>query len=385
MRARDYLLTNARLVLPNDVLRGASLLVKEGRIERILEAGSSLPRGLARYDARDAYVTPGLFELHIHGAGGVGFDDLGVGPEEGAARLARVRAFLRERGVTSFLPTLVCRERELAVLAAAIDAAALDRGDLPGIYVEGPFIAASRRGGIPLDTIRAPDPETFERIVGLARGRLRLMTLAPELEGAAWLYPLFKAAGVIPCLGHSDASLDRISLPEGPFSITHLFNAMSPFSHKPGEEGLAMLPFVHDGPFVELNADGVHVNAAALRASARALDPGRLILISDATVAAGLPWGEYSYYGMKVVSGADGVRYADTGTLMGSNRLVPDVLRNWLREMGASLPLAVGALSRVPARLLGMDDRRGAISEGLEAVLVVWEGEFETVREVLDP
>lgn len=379
---RDYVLVGGRLVLTNEVMKG-SLVVQGGRIARVVEPGQPLPDKLPRHDARGAYVTPGLIEVHIHGAGGVGFDALGATPEEGARSLRKARDFLAGRGVTTFVPTLVCREPELAALAAAIEAGGFDEAELPGIYVEGPFIAASRRGGIPLDTLRAPDRAEFVRLVALARGRIRLMTVAPELQGAEALYATMRGAGVLPCLGHSDASLDRMALPTGKYSITHLFNAMSPFSHKKGEEGLAMLPFVHDGPYVELNADGVHVNGAALRASARALDPGRLVLISDATVAAGLPWGEYEYYGMRILSGEDGVRYADTGILMGSNRLVPDVLRHWLREMGASIPTAIGALTRVPARLLGIDGRRGAIGEGLDARLVVWEGEFESVRELL--
>jgi N-acetylglucosamine-6-phosphate deacetylase len=383
MNPQEYVLFNARLVLPREILEGGAIVVRRGRINTVLEAGAHLPRNLAHLDARGAYVTPGLIELHIHGAGGVGFDALGGSPTEGAASLARLRAFLRERGITTFVPTLVSREAELAALAAAVEEAGFSTADLPGLYVEGPFISPARRGGIPADAIRRPDPAAFARLVGLARGRLRLMTIAPELAGASGLYPAFADGGVVPCLGHSDCSLESIVLPEGRYSVTHLFNAMSPFSHRPGEDGLAMLPFIHDVPFVELNADGVHVNSAALRASARTLDPGHLVLISDATIAAGLPYGEYSYFGMRVLSGPDGVRHADTGVLMGSNRLAPDVLRNWMRQMGASPALAVSALSRVPARLLGIDDRRGAIVEGLDAVLVIWEGEFEGVRQVL--
>jgi N-acetylglucosamine-6-phosphate deacetylase len=380
----DYLLVNARLVLANDVIKGGALLVRGGLIDRVILPGDALPLGLVRKDAGDAYVTPGLIELHIHGAGGVGFDALGEGPEEGASRLRAAGEFLRARGVTTFVPTLVCREEELDFLAAAIEAAGLAEVDLPGIYVEGPFIAPSKKGGIPLDTIQAPDPAVLDRVLRTARGRIRLMTLAPELPGASGLYAPLADAGIVPCLGHSDCSIDRITLPRGKYSITHLFNAMSAFSHRQGEEGLAMLPFAHDVPFVELNGDGVHVNETALRAAARALDPGRLVLISDATVAAGLPYGDYSYYGMRIKSGPDGVRYADSGLLMGSNRLAPDVLLNWLRQVGASVPVAVGALTRVPARLLGIDDRRGALAEGLEAKLVIWEGEFERVREVLE-
>lgn len=378
-----FLLVNARLVLRDEVVEGGSLHIAGGFIRRVILPGEDLPQGLPRKDALGSYVTPGLFELHIHGAGGVGFDSLGEGPDEGADRLISARDFLRSRGVTTFVPTLVCREVELASLAAALEAAGLPEADLPGIYVEGPFIAPSRKGGIPLDSIRQPDRAALDRVLGLARGRLRLMTLAPELPGAAELYAPLADAGVVPCLGHSDCSMDRIAFPAGRYSVTHLFNAMSPFSHREGESGLAMLPFVRDVPFVELNADGVHVSGMALRAACRAIDPESLMLISDATVAAGLPYGDYAYYGMAIRSGPDGVRYKDSGTLMGSNRLAPDVLRNWLARTGVPVPDAVGALTRVPARLLGLDGRRGSIAEGFEAKLVMWDGEFERVRELV--
>jgi N-acetylglucosamine-6-phosphate deacetylase len=338
---------------------------------------------LYRIDARGDLVTPGLIEAHIHGAGGIGFDALGADPREAARRLGEARSFLRARGVTTFLPTLIPREAEIGELAAGLEAGAFDEADLPGIYVEGPFIAAAKRGGIPADFIRAPDPALLARILALSRGRLRLMTVAPELPGAEGIYEALGAAGVTVCLGHSDCSLDKAAIPEGRFSLTHLFNAMSPFSHKHGEAGLAMLPFLRDLPFVELNSDGVHVSDQALLAASRAISPESLVLVSDAVVAAGLPYGEYSFFGMRVVSNERGVRYADSGTLMGSNHLAPEVLRHWIEATGASLPEAVASLSAVPARLLGVEGRRGEIARGRDACLVVWNGQFEAARLVL--
>jgi N-acetylglucosamine-6-phosphate deacetylase len=392
----SFVLENARLVLPDRVLEGGAVVVEDGRIAAILEAGESPPTTFPRRDLGGAWLTPGLVEVHIHGCGGVGFDDLGPDLASGVAALLRARDFLRSRGVTCFVPTLVCREPELAALAAALEAAGIPESEVPGIYVEGPFIAAKRRGGIPLDTIKIPDAAALEHVLALGRGRIRLMTVAPELPGVAAIMEALTKAGVLPCLGHSDADLETTPLPEGAFSITHLFNAMSPFSHR--EAGLAMLPFLparrdearrdeareegrHDGhrPFVELNADGVHVGGPALRIASSGLDSDRLILISDAVVAAGLPYGDYSYYGMTVRSGPDGVRYADSGVLMGSNRLAPEILRNWLKITGASVPDAVRAMTLTPARALGLAKERGSLEEGKLADLVAWKGDFESV------
>jgi N-acetylglucosamine-6-phosphate deacetylase len=382
MAPRNYLLVGGKLVLPRSVLEGGTVAVREGRIAAVLESGDDLPSGMERVDAAGAWVTPGLVEVHIHGAGGVGFDGLDANKKSGARALAAARDFLRGRGVTCFVPTLACREAELSRLAAAIEEAAIPEQVLPGIYLEGPFINPERRGGIPLDAIRDPDTRYLGRLLNLSRGRLRLMTLAPELPGSREIVARLDAVGVLPCLGHSDAILGRITLPSGRFSITHLFNAMSPFSHK--VPGLAMLPFVDRRPFVELNADGVHVNEETLRICAQAIEPDRLILVSDAIVAAGLPPGEYEYLGEKIIADGAAARYAATGVLIGSQRLAPEVLRNWMRVTGSSVPNAVKMLTLTPAQALGMDDRRGAIAPGLIADMVIWEGEFEGVREVLN-
>jgi N-acetylglucosamine-6-phosphate deacetylase len=355
--------------------------VRRGRIHAVLEPGDRLPADLPRRDLGRAWVTPGLVELHIHGCGGQSFASLGGERSEAAAALDRAAAYLRSHGVTTFVPTLVSRESSLGDLGAAIGELAAPRESLPGIYVEGPFVNPSRRGGIPLDAISGPDTRLLGRLINRAGGRMALMTLAPELPGYREILARLEAVGVLPCLGHSDCDIDRITLPSGRFSITHLFNAMSPISHK--ESGLAMLPFLDRRAFVELNADGVHVNPNALRLCAASLEPERLILISDAAAPAGLPPGRYGEGEEALLSGEDGVRYESSGTLMGGRLLADGVLRNWLRVTGSSVPNAVRMLSLTPAQVLGIDDRRGAIAPGLDAVLAVWKGEFEEVAEVL--
>jgi N-acetylglucosamine-6-phosphate deacetylase len=377
----DCVLTGGRVVLPRSIMEGGAIVVQGGRIKAVLEPGDRLPGGVPRRDLGRSWVTPGLVELHIHGCGGVAFDALGPDPASGAVALSRAAAFLRERGVTTFVPTIVSRQDALAGLAAALGEWAPSREEIPGIYVEGPFVNPARRGGIPLDAISDPDSRLLGRLINLARGRMALMTLAPELPGYREILARLEAVGILPCLGHSDCDIDRITLPSGRFSITHLFNAMSPISHK--VPGLAMLPFLDRRAYVELNPDGVHVNDAALRICASSLEPDRLILVSDAAYPAGLPEGRYGEGETALVAGPEGVRYAATGTLMGSRSLAPDILRNWLKVTGSSIPNAVRMLSLTPAQALGIDDRRGAIAPGLDAIFVIWKGELEAVEEIL--
>jgi N-acetylglucosamine-6-phosphate deacetylase len=382
MSIPDCVLSGARVVLPRAILENGAIVVRHGKIEAALESGDRLPPELPRRDLGGRWVTPGLVELHIHGCGGTSFDGLGGDAAAGAQALSRAASFLRARGVTTFVPTVVSREAAISSLAAALGELAPPRGEVPGIYIEGPFVNPARRGGIPLDAISEPDSRLLGRIINLARGRMALMTLAPELSGYREILARLEAVGVLPCLGHSDCDIDHITLPSGRFSITHLFNAMSPISHK--EPGLAMLPFLDRRCFVELTPDGAHVNEAALRICASGIEPDRLILISDAASPAGLAPGLYGEGEGALVSGSEGVRFAKSGTLMGGRLLAPDILRNWLRVTGSSVPNAVRMLSLSPAQALGIDDRRGAIAPGLDAVLVVWKGEFEAVQEILE-
>ena len=149
---------------------------------------------------------------------------------------------------------MVSSEAAIWGLASALGELSPSKEVTPGIYVEGPFVNPIKRGGIPLEAISDPDSRLLGRIINLARGRIALMTLAPELPGYREILARLEALGILPCLGHSDCNIDRITLPSGRFSITHLFNAMSPISHK--EPGLAMLPFLDRRAFVELNPDG---------------------------------------------------------------------------------------------------------------------------------
>jgi len=433
-KSDTYAVINGRLVLPDRVIEGGTLVVEKGLISGIFdprgEAGTAgadrgaagadmyrggagretaLPPGIEKIDAAGRWVTPGLMEVHIHGAGGVGFEALGAGGRKPAEALAEAAAFLRGRGITAFLPTLLADRVTIKALAAALKEAwadgNLDREAVPGIYVEGPFINPTRRGGIPDSLICVPSEKVLSAYLDAGDGLIRRMVYAPELDGAGRICAGLLSRGVIPSLGHSNALLGGFAAPDGVYSLTHLFNAMSPVSHK--EPGLAMLPFICGGraaaasaadgaapaaeraadgsrpanrgfgrPYVEVVSDGVHVNDYALMMAARCIDPARLMLISDAAPVAGLPDGEYQFLGQKIVSGPRGVRYAQSDVLMGSRCLGPELLRHYLSVSGAPVHEAVRALTLNQRQLLGIEDR-GALARGMKADFVVWDGNFE--------
>jgi N-acetylglucosamine-6-phosphate deacetylase len=377
----SYIVKAGSIALPGTMLEGACLAVDGGIVDYVgREDASAVALGNPRFkdcrhiDLRDSVILPGLTEMHIHGAFGLGFESL-----DGGGELAKLAAKLQSRGIGRFVPTLVWDEGAVVALIDAIESSGLPRSVLPGIYLEGPFIASARRGGIGETQVRKPDLEFLERILSLTRGYLKIMTVAPELDGAPRICARLAEAGVRVSLGHSAA--DSLSfLPPPPFSITHLFNAMSGFDHRRG--GLANIALAGKARWVELNADGVHVSADAMRVASRCVEPGSLILTSDAVVAAGLPFGEFEYFGRKVVSDSEGVRYSDSSILIGSNRLGMEIVLSYCRATGSPLASAIASMSKLPAEVLGLSapGSRGIIEPGASDDLFVWDRDFTSCK-----
>lgn len=328
------------------------------------------------FDCGGAWISPVLTELHIHGAYGYGFEAAVNG-----RALRDLATKLEAKGVGRFLPTILWDEEAVRGLVAAIDDSGLYGSTIPGIYLEGPFINPRRRGGIGLEQIRQPEVSTLERLLDVCAGKLRIMTVAPELPGMETLYPILQKAGVMIAAGHSDARVST-RLPPRPCSITHLFNAMSPFDHKEG--GLVNIAFDGGADWVELNADGVHVSPPAMRGALRCVAPDSLILTSDAVAPAGLGFGEYRYFGKAVRSDASGVRYAQTGTLIGSRLLGIDIVRSFNAATGCGFPLAFASMSANPGALLGLEGSTGVgrLEPGAKADLFIWDGDFSSCKRI---
>jgi N-acetylglucosamine-6-phosphate deacetylase len=233
----------------------------------------------------------------------------------------------------------------------------------------------------------APDVAAFERLHAAAAGQLRVITIAPELPGAVSLIKAAARAGVTAAVGHTDATADITSaaVDVGATHATHLFNGMRPVHHRePGPVG-ALLD--RDEVTCEVIADGVHLHDTVIRLAARAAGPSRLVLITDAMAAAGMPDGSYQLGSMRVDVAGGGARLAGGdqpgttgatetgGAIAGSTATMADVVRH---AIAAGLPVTAvaAAASTTPARVLGLGDRTGALRAGLDADLVVCDEEF---------
>ena len=377
-----FLITGCEVVLPDRVIRHGAVLADEGTI---LFAGSEdrlpgkLPDGCRRITAPGMRACPALWETHIHGCGGVSTESMST------QSLARMAQFLARRGIGAFLPTIVSDERYIASLGEALDSVRdtpVLRRRIPGVHVEGPFVSAKRRGAIPEALVRAPSIEYFERMIALSHGTIRVLTIASELPGSKEIIARLPAAGILPSLGHSDASYESLRACESisPLGVTHLFNGMSGVSHK--EPGLAQWALLNKDVYTELNCDGTHVHDAAVRLALRSRPWQRIVAISDAVAPAGLPLaglarGEPvgSLYDRPLTTHGAGLYYADSGVLVGSRLLVPDGLARLVHEFRVPVASAVAMATLNPARLLGFT-RKGALLAGYDADVALLSQDF---------
>jgi N-acetylglucosamine-6-phosphate deacetylase len=328
-------------------------------------AAPAAPAGAPILDFPEATLAPSFFDIHIHGA--AGHDAMEATPEA----LAAMGAFLASRGTARFLATTVTAPmdatlRAVAGLAKLIATPPAAGVAVPlGIHLEGPFLSHSKRGVHPPAFLLEPDIALFDRIFDAAEGHVRLMTLAPELPGAAQLAAHATARGVRVSLGHSNATAaeTRAAIAAGATSATHTFNAMRPLDHR--EPGTVL---TDDSLFAEIICDGIHSAPQMTKLWWRAKGPERAILVTDAMSATGMPDGEYSLGGL-TVQVANG-RAMSEGVLAGSVLTLDRALANFLAFTGATLEQGLRLLTGNPAALTGLESEAGTLAPGGPANLV---------------
>jgi N-acetylglucosamine-6-phosphate deacetylase len=344
--------------------KGANAILAPGYVivtgGRITEVGSWPPPGRPDIELSTGFLVPGLVDLQVNGYFGV---ELGDADPAGWAEVVRR---LPETGATAFLPTFITSPIDQIVAAlratAGFAPAMTEPGRGPagarvlGVHLEGPFIGPSRRGAHNLDWIIKPDAKAIGALLTAGAGLIRVVTLAPEVDGAMAAIEQLTAAGVIVSVGHSDATAAQVAAAAtaGARLVTHLFNAQRPMHHRePGVVGQALT----DGRLASgLIADLHHVAGPVAGLAFRAA-PERIFLVTDAAASAGMSRGRYVLGGEPInVSGADGtppVR-AD-GTLAGSALRMDAAIANMV-AVGIGLPDAVAAATRIPADLIGRPD-----------------------------
>ncbi len=360
MRTR---ITGGQLVTPQEIITGQTLVFENGKISAI-EPDSSTMSADTVIDARGMWVAPGLIDVHVHG--GSGHDTMDATPEaiHGMAR------FFAEHGVTSYFPTTMTAPPD-AIINAIENVARCpqpaDGAQHLGVHVEGPYINTAFPGAQPSSDIRLPDPAEYRR--WLESGVVKLITVAPEIKGAAELIELAVSQGIEFAAGHTGASYEEITeaADHGVRQATHTFNAMLGLHHRnPGTLGGVL---TDDQIYAQIIGDGIHVHPAMVKLLVRAKGAKRTILITDSMRAAGLQDGLYTL-GAQPITVTEGVARTASGALAGSTATLDAVLRNVIQFAGISLPEALAMGTATPAEAMGLTSK-GRLVAGADADIIL--------------
>jgi N-acetylglucosamine-6-phosphate deacetylase len=367
-----FVIRAPRVVADSVPLGPACVAVSDGVIVGVV-AGETYGGVLPDVDLPSGVLVPGLVDIQINGCFGVDF----VAADQ--AGWAEVSRRLPETGVTSFLPTFITApvpELVAALRRTAALPADLGGARVLGVHVEGPFLAPNRHGAHDPALLQDPTPEAVEALIQATPGLLRMHTLAPERPGALAAIRRFVEAGVLVSVGHSDATAAQTeaAADAGARLVTHLFNAMRPLHHR--EPGVVGQGLADERLTCGLIADLHHVAAPVCRL-AFAAAPGRMVLVTDAVAAAGMPPGTYDLGGQQVSVDPLGLPRRADGTIAGSGLRLDAAIANVVAA-GIDLRSAVDAASRLPADIVGRSDL-GRIAVGATADLV-WLGDDLAAR-----
>ena len=323
---------------------------------RIVAVGAGAPPTPPDREFPDATIVPGFIDMHVHGGGGTGYTD-GVAEE-----IAAAAAFHRTHGTTTTLASLVSASPSALLDQVAALREQVEAGVIAGIHLEGPWLSHARCGAHDPTTLRDPDPEEISALLRAGGGAVRMVTVAPELDGGLDAIRCIADAGVVAAVGHTEATYEqtRAAIDAGARVGTHLFNAMRPLRHREPGPVLALLG--DDRVTVELVGDGVHVHRDLASYVERVAGPRRIALVTDAMSAAGMSDGSYRL-GVLDVDVTDGVaRVRETGAIAGSTATMDLLFRRAAQGLSDGGPVtrealiaAVEMCSRTPARAISLD------------------------------
>lgn len=370
-------LTRANLLTPFNLIENATLLINDKVIEAAGPAASvQIPAGYREVPLEGLIIAPGFIDLHLHG--GNGAEVMSAIPSS----LEEMAKFYATHGVTSFLATtLTANPDQLLAVARSyefLNNSSYKGAKCLGLHLEGPYLSPKFAGMHNLTELRPPSLEEIREIYRVSNNGLRMITMAPELDGALETAATLVEMGIVCAIGHSDSSYETglKAMEAGFSSVTHCFNQLHPFHHRdPGVLGAAL---TRPELTVELIADGVHLHPAVIDTVWRLKGPENIILVTDAMAPAGMPDGSYQSLNGELIVTAGTVKN-EAGKLAGSVLTLDEALKNMLKFTECTLTDVFRMVTYNPARLLGINKHKGSLYPGKDADLVVLTTDLEVI------
>ena len=352
-----------------------TLLMENGNLT-VLETGADTSDGVI-FDAKGMRIVPGFIDTHTHGA--VGVDVNGATAED----LEKISRFMAGNGTTAWQCSVLTdtqEQTEWCIEQVKAHAKLEQKGaELLGIHLEGPFLAPAYKGAMPEHLLKQNDIELIRHYQELAEGRIRYITISPELDGANEMIPELRKLGIVVGIGHSGATYDQAmdAIAQGATVGTHVGNAMRLFhQHEPAIFGAVMESDV----YCETICDGRHLVPGSVRMYVKCKGLDRIVAITDSIMAAGLPDGNY-HLGVNDVVVVDGdAKLASNGTRAGSTLTHNVALKNMLKWLPHTLEEILPTLSENPAKEMGCFHRKGSIETGKDADLVLLDENCDVVH-----
>ena len=372
---------NGRIITPSKTIEKGVVIFEDEKIIAVgQESDVKMPKNAKIIDASGKIVAPGFIDIHIHG--GKGRDIMDASYEA----INEIAKFVASHGTTSFVPTTISAPRPNLLSAMEAVKTAMKKGtdgaEVLGVHLEGPYISLEKHGAHNTNYIRRPSVEEFEEIWEACNHAVRIVTLAPEIEGSKLLIQKLRELGTVASIGHSNATYIQAvdAIKQGVRHATHVFGRMSGFDHR--EPGVVGAVLVHDELTAELICDSIHVHPAAMDLLTRAKGSKKVVLVTDAIRAADMPDGKYGL-GKQYIIVKDGVSRLESGDLAGSTLTMDRAVRNIMKLVGLPLQTAVEMATINPAAVINVDKNKGSLEPGKDADIVIIDDEINVYMTIV--
>lgn len=361
------LIKNVKIIFPDSISSG-SIIIQNNKIYKIFLNHTPKYDGDV-FDGENLYLSPGFIDIHIHGA--LGYDTMDGNLES----LKQISKTLLKHGVTSFLPTtMTCSKEEIQNAIKNVSIAMKENetvNNILGVHLEGPFISEHKIGAQNPNFLLEASVENFKEIVGDYEKTIKIVTLAPEIIGAKDLIKYLNSKNITVSIGHTNAKYEEAieGIKNGISHATHLYNAMTPFTHRdPGVVGAIL----NSNVTAECILDGVHIHYASLDIALKIKSSDKIVLITDAMSACCMKDGEYSLGGQKVIV-KDSEARLENGVLAGSVLTIDKAIRNVKNNLNIDLNEIIKLVTINPSKVCNTHLNKGIVKENYDADLILFD------------